>query len=78
MARAVNETNPDHAEGVGSHAASEMIASTGSSKWLDDSRKDKGTLSLECVQQEGATNVCVACYSEGTSLFRGLKEARHN
>ena len=46
--------------------------------WLYDWGQDNVVLSLGHNQQAADGNACVQCYSKATSLFRGLKEARHN
>ena len=74
----VNETNLRHAEGIGGHATDDMIAVVGPGHAAARLGKDKVVLSLGRIQQAAVANACVPCRGETTSLFRGLKEARHN
>ena len=45
---------------------------------LHDWGMDEVVVSLGRIQQTAAGNACVQCHGKATSLFRGLKEARHN
>jgi hypothetical protein len=78
VAQVVNETNLRYAEGIGGHAADDMMAVVGPGHAAARLGKDKVVLSLGRIQQAAAGNARVPCRDEATSLFRGLKEARHN
>ena len=78
MARAVNETNLRHAEGIGGHATYDMIAVVGSGHVALRLGEGQVVLSLGHNQQAADGNACGQCHGKATSLFRGLKEARHD
>jgi len=69
---------PEARRGIGGRATDDMIAVVGPGMRLHDKGMDKVVLSLGCFQQAMVGNACVPCHGETTSLFRSLKEARHN